>query len=53
MQIEKERKTYIRSFSMRPSTKTLLDKLSVLYDRTPASTIEAIIIETAKRRKIP
>ena len=47
--MKREIKSFTRSFKFRPSVKILLDKLAIIHDRTPPSTLEQLIIAEAKR----
>jgi hypothetical protein len=48
--MKREIKTLHRTIKFRQSTKDLLDKLSLIHDRTFADTIEQLIIAEAKRK---
>ena len=48
----RERKTWLRSIAMRPSTKTMLEKVAKYYDRTKADTIEFLIRRECEKLKL-
>jgi hypothetical protein len=52
MEQPRERKTWLRSLAMRPSTKAMLEKVAKHYDRTPADTIEFLIRDECIKLKL-